>query len=115
MRQAGVIAAAGIVALQEMVGRLREDHENARMLAEGIAKIEGINIDQGKVETNMAMIDTRPLGMKAAEMASELNKRNVKVSIYGLYTIRLVTNKDVDSDDIVLAVEAFKDLAASLT
>jgi len=114
MRQAGVIAAAGLVALQDMIGRLREDHENARLLAEGLSKIEGVNIDLEKVETNMVMIDTKPLGMRAAEVARELDRRNVKVSIYGLYTIRLVTNKDVDRDGILFAVKAFGDLVAGL-
>jgi threonine aldolase len=114
MRQAGIIAAAGLVALQNMIGRLREDHENAKVLAEGLAKIEGIEIDPGKVETNMIMVDTRPLKMGAEEIARELSKRGVKVSIYGLHTIRLVTNKDVNRDGIMLAIGAFEDLVANL-
>jgi threonine aldolase len=114
MRQAGVIAAAGLVALQDMISRLGEDHENARLLGEGLAKIDKINIDPEKVETNMVMVDTSPLGMRAEEVARELDERTVKVSIYGRYTIRLVTNKDVDRDGIMLAVEAFEDLVAGL-
>jgi len=114
MRQAGVIAAAGLIALRDMVSRLPEDHENAKVLAEGLAKIEGIDIDLQKVETNMVMVNTRPLGMGAEEIARELSKRGVKVSIYGLHTIRLVTNKDVDRDGIRLAIEAFEDLVASI-
>lgn len=114
MRQAGVIAAAGLVALQDMIGRLKEDHENAQLLAEGLAKIEGVNIDIEKVETNMIMLDTIPLNMTAEEIADELNKRNIKASIYGLNTMRFVTNKDVSSDDMPLVVEAFDDLVASL-
>ena len=114
MRQAGVIAAAGLVALKEMIGRLREDHENARMLAEGLAKIDGVNIDLEKIETNMIMVDTRPLGLEAGEFAHELSKRNVKVSVYGLYTIRFVTNKDVTRDDVMFAVEAVEDLVTGL-
>jgi threonine aldolase len=113
MRQAGVIAAAGLVALQDMIDRLKEDHENARLLAAGLAKIP-INIDLEKVETNMIMIDTKPLGMGAEEIARELNKQNVKVSIYGMNTIRLVTNKDVDRAGIVSAIEAFGNIFASL-
>lgn len=114
MRQAGVIAAAGLVALQDMIGRLREDHENARLLAEGLARIEGVNIDLEEIETNMVMVDTRPLGMRAEEVAGQLDRRNVKVSIYGLHTIRFVTNKDVDRDGILLAIGAFEDLVAGL-
>ena len=97
-----------------MVDRLKEDHENAQLLAKGLAKLKGVNIDLEKVETNMVMLDTRPLGMKAADIASELSKRNVKASIYGLYTMRLVTNKDATRDDILFAIEAFEDLVASL-
>ncbi|MBD3182682.1 aminotransferase class I/II-fold pyridoxal phosphate-dependent enzyme [Candidatus Poribacteria bacterium] len=115
MRQAGVIAAAGIVALQKMVDRLQEDHDNARTLAKGLAELDGIDIDIEKVDTNMIMIDTRPLGMKAEELAGELNKRGVKISIYGLHTIRLVTNKDVSRSDISLTIEAFRDLVNNLT
>ena len=112
MRQAGIIAAAGLVALQEMVDRLGEDHDNARILAKGLAKIEGININLANVDTNMVIIDTKPLGMKAAEIAGKLSDQNVKVSIYGMYTIRLVTNKDVDRDGISRAIEAFRKLVA---
>jgi threonine aldolase len=115
MRQAGVIAAAGIVALQDMVNRLRIDHDNAKILAEGLAKIEGIDIDLNKVETNMIMIDTKPLGMTGEEVARKLSQQNVKISIYGIHKIRLVTNKDVDRDDIQLAVAAFEDLVSNLS
>lgn len=114
MRQAGVIAAAGLVALQDMIGRLKEDHENARVLAKGLAKIEGINIDLEEIETNMIIVDTRPLGIEAEEFARELSNRNVRASIYGLHTIRFVTNKDATGDDIPLAVEAVENLVAGL-
>ncbi len=110
MRQAGVIASAGIIALQEMIDRLKEDHENAKLLADELAKIEKVKDGLITGETNMVMVDTKPLNMKASELALELNKRNVKVSIYGLYKIRLVTNKEVDRDDILIAVSAFKDI-----
>lgn len=114
MRQAGVIAAAGLVALQDMIGRLKEDHENARALAKGLAEIEGINIDLKTVETNMIILDTKPLKVEAEKFAHELSKHNVKVSIYGLHTIRFVTNKDVTSDDMLLAVEAVKNVVSGL-
>ncbi len=115
MRQAGIIAAAGLVALQDMIGRLQEDHENARLLAEGLAKIKDVNIDLGKIDTNMVIIDTTPLGMTAEEVAGELAKRNVKVSLYGLYTIRFVTNKDVDREGVQVAIKAFEDMVANLS
>ena len=115
MRQAGVVAAAGLVALQDMVPRLREDHKNARLLAESLVNIAGVNIDLEQIETNMVLINTGPLGMRAKELAGKLDKRNVKVSVYGLHKIRFVTNKDVDRDGILLAAEAFGDVMATRT
>lgn len=112
MRQSGVIAAAGLVALQDMIERLGEDHENARILAEGLAKIEGVNINLQNIETNMVILDTRPLGMKAEEIAGKLSDMNVKVSVYSMYTIRFVTNKDVDRDGVLHATKVFEDLIA---
>lgn len=114
MRQSGVIAAAGLVALNDMIGRLKEDHENARILAEGLSKIKCTNIDLKTIDSNMVIVNTKPLGMTAEQAAQELNKRKVKVSIYGLYTIRFVTHKDINRDDIMYAVKAFEDLPISL-
>ncbi len=110
MRQAGVIAAAGIVALEEMTERLKQDHENAKLLADGLAKIDKVKDGLIRGETNMVMVNTKALDMKAVDLASELNKRNLKVSIYGPYTIRLVTHKDVDRDDILYAISVFEDV-----
>lgn len=110
MRQAGVIASAGIVALKEMTERLKEDHENAKLLADGLAKIDKVKDGLIRGETNMVMINTKIVGMKAVDLASELSKRNIKVSVYGPYTIRLVTHKDVNRDDILYAISAFDDI-----
>jgi len=112
MRQAGIIAAAGLVALQDMIERLKEDHENAQALAKKLAKIKGVNIDLEKIDTNMIIIDTKPLQMTAEKVADELNKRGVKTSIYGMYTIRFVTNNDVTRDDVLFAAGAFADMSA---
>jgi threonine aldolase len=114
MRQAGIIASAGIIALQEMTERLREDHENARLLADGLAQVEKVKHGLVVGETNMVMVNTKALGMKAADLAKELINHNVKVSVYGPYTVRLVTHKDVDRDGILYTIESFKNLVASL-
>ena len=114
MRQSGVIAAAGLIALQDMISRLHEDHENARLLAEGLAGFEVVNIDVGQVDTNMVIFDTRPLGVKAEEIARKLDEKDIKVSIYGIYKIRFVTNKDVDRDGILRAIKAFGEFIAGL-
>jgi threonine aldolase len=110
MRQAGIIASAGIVALKEMTERLREDHDNAKFLADGLAKIEKVKDGLVRGETNMVMVDTKKVGLKAADLAGELIKRNVKVSVYGPYTIRLVTHKDVDRNGILNAISAIEDV-----
>ncbi|MEK7397400.1 MAG: GntG family PLP-dependent aldolase [Candidatus Poribacteria bacterium] len=109
MRQAGIIASAGIVALKEMTERLIEDHNNAKFLADGLAKIEKVKDGLVVGETNMVMVDTKKVGLKAADLAGELIKRNVKVSVYGPYTIRLVTHKDVDRNGILHAISAIED------
>ena len=114
MRQAGVIASAGIVALKEMTGRLRDDHDNAKFLADELAKIDKVKDGLVRGETNMVMVDTKKVGLKAADLAGELNKRNVKVSVYGPYTIRLVTHKDVDRNSILHAISAISDVVKSL-
>ena len=114
MRQAGIIASAGLIALQEMTERLREDHENAKLLADGLAQVEKVKHGLVVGETNMVMVNTKALDMKAVDLAKELINYNVKVSVYGPYTVRLVTHKDVDRDGILYTIESFKNLVASL-
>ncbi len=107
MRQSGVLAACGIVALQTMIDRLAEDHRNARRLAEGIAGLPGISIDLLTVQTNMVYFDTqRP----AEEMVARLQERQVLCLALGANRIRLVTHHDVDSEDIERALCVFEDV-----
>jgi threonine aldolase len=96
MRQAGVLAAAGLVALEETPKRLHVDHENARHLAEGLAKIAGVAIDPKKVVTNILIFDVRGTGRSAADVVAALTKRNVLCGATGEFTIRMVTHYDVD-------------------
>jgi threonine aldolase len=103
MRQAGILAAAGIVALTTMVERLAEDHLHARILGEAAANTK-VKIDLSTVETNIVLFDVSPLGMKAAEFIDELKGNNIKASEYGKYLVRLVTHKDVSRADIDYAV-----------
>jgi len=110
MRQAGVLAAAGIVALTEMVNRLAEDHENAKILAEGLSQIEALGMKPEKFETNIVIFDTKPLRLTAAEFGEIALKRGVKVSLYGPTTVRLVTNKDVNREDTLYALDVLVDL-----
>lgn len=112
MRQAGVIAAAGVVALERMVDRLAEDHAHARLLAEGLARLPGVRVDLDTVQTNIVMV--RVEGAAARARTDELVRgclaRKVKVHAAGPDRIRCVTHKDVDAGDVQRAVEAFREI-----
>ena len=101
MRQAGIIAAGGIVALTENVERLAEDHENAKDLADGLAQISGIEVDPASVETNMVFIEVERESL--SEFVRYLDERGLKIS--GGKSIRLVTHIDVSSSEIKQVIE----------
>lgn len=109
MRQAGVLAAAGIIALETMVDRLEEDHCRARVLAQGLAKIPGLHVERENPPTNMvfAMLDDR-ITLTAQEIAARLAERGVKVGAVGSRRFRLVTHHDVDEAAVERALEAFQ-------
>ena len=109
MRQVGVLAAAGIIALEKMVDRLAEDHANARRLAEGVARLPGIRIDLAKVQTNIVIFFVGRPGA-AEELAAGCASRKVKVHAIGPAAIRCVTHKDVDGEDIDRALDAFREI-----
>ena len=99
MRQAGVIAAAGIVALETMVDRLAEDHANARRLAEGLANIKGINLAQDEIPTNIVMFHvSSPLS--PVEFVEGLDTAGVKIGLRDGRPFRAVTHRMVSSSDI---------------
>jgi threonine aldolase len=105
MRQAGIIAAAGIVALETMVDRLAEDHVNARTLAEGIARLPKLSVDLTSVQTNIVRFHVeRPGGVD--ELVKGAAARKVKIHGASPTSIRCVTHKDVDADDIKRALDA---------
>jgi threonine aldolase len=110
MRQAGVLAAAGLIALEKSPARLHIDHENARYLAEGLAKLPGISIDPNKVQTNILIFDVRGTGRTAAEISGELAKRQVLAGPTDKYAIRMVTHCDVDRAGIDRALAAFREI-----
>ena len=99
MRQAGIIAAAGIVALETMVDRLREDHANARRLAQGLADIEGITLAQDNIPTNIVMFQLSP-ELSAREFMEGLEEAGVKVGLRNGRPFRAVTHCMVSSSDI---------------
>jgi threonine aldolase len=112
MRQAGVLAAAGLVALEETPKLLHRDHENARHLAEGLSKIPGISIDPKKVVTNILIFDVRGTGRSAADVVAALAKQNVLCGATGEFTIRTVTHYDVDRTAIDRALAIIEEVLA---
>jgi threonine aldolase len=105
MRQAGIIAAAGIVALEEMVDRLAEDHANARILAEGLARIPGIIIDLDAVQTNLIFVKFDPNVMRAEDFAAAMTEEGFLCR--GAYdSMRLVTHYGITAEDVRAAVQA---------
>ncbi len=112
MRQAGVLAAAGLVALEETPQKLHEDHANARRLAEGLAEIPGIGIDPEKVSTNIVIFDVTGTGMTADEICARLQQKGVLASGFG-QSIRMVTHYDVAREQIDLALKGMKEVVSS--
>jgi threonine aldolase len=104
MRQCGVLAAAGYVALTTMVDRLAEDHKNARIIGEGLAQIPGIGVDLSTVQTNMVYFSTEGLGMTAAQFLARLNDCGILAHDTGLYRIRFVTHRHITSEDATEAI-----------
>lgn len=95
MRQAGVIAAAGIYALEHNVGRLAEDHANAQRLARGLAEIRGLSLEPDEVETNIVVFDVSGLGLTAAQFIKQALFHGIRFSQTGSVTVRAVTHLDV--------------------
>jgi len=110
MRQAGVLAAAGLIALEKMPARLHEDHANARFLAEGLSRVPGIKIDPSRVQTNILVFDVRGTGMTTAELSRRLAERNVLMNGVNSELMRLVTHMDVDRNACARALEAIQEI-----
>ena len=112
MRQAGVIAAAGIVALEKMIDRLVEDHLNARALAQGFGLVAGINVRPAKRRTNIVIFDVEGDATSAVKFAEALRERDILISARGPTTFRAVTHYGVSRKEIDRAVAAASEAAA---
>lgn len=110
MRQAGIIAAACIVALETMVERLADDHANARLLAEGLAGLKGIDFNPAEVDTNIIMV--KPTVLSAHQLVLELKKQGVLSGVMEPDMVRLATSREVDSRDIEKAILIIKKILA---
>jgi len=108
MRQAGVIAAAGIVALEQMVERLAEDHQNARLLADGMAGLSGIGVEDMAVRTNIVYFNVTRPEMDAAQLVACLGGQGVRMLQLGPRRIRAVTHHHVTAADIQSALAALR-------
>jgi threonine aldolase len=111
MRQVGVLAAPGIVALSEMVDRLKEDNTRAKKLASAIAEMPGIQLDPAKIETNIVIFGFNHPGLSIPEFLAKLKENDI-LALATTGGIRFVTHKDVDDGDIDRAILAFKKILA---
>lgn len=112
MRQAGIIAAAGVYAFQHNVERLAEDHANARLLAQGLAEIPGIQVDVDDIETNIVFFDVSETGRQAEELNQAATERGVRMGGRG-NSIRAVTHLDISRADIEQTVETMRDVVVN--
>lgn len=112
MRQVGVVAAAGLVALEKMTKRLEQDHSNAQILAKGLAQISGIKIDPERVQTNIVVFDVSGSGHTSASFAAKLKQFGVLASVINNRMMRMVTHKDVTSGDCETALGAIREALA---
>jgi len=106
MRQAGILAAAGIIALEEMTGRLEEDHRRARRLAAAVSEFPGIRIDPATVQTNIVILTVDHPRLNEDEIVKRLEEERVLALTFGSGRIRLVTHNDIDDGDVDRAVSA---------
>lgn len=110
MRQVGVLAAAGMLALEDSPKLLAEDHANAKRLAEGLAELPGIKIDPERVQTNIAIFDIAATGITTAQMAAELKARGVLANGINTREMRMVTHYDVSRVDVEQALQTVKEI-----
>ncbi len=108
MRQAGIIAAAGIVALETMIERLADDHANARFLADALASMKGLDFNPEDVDTNIVIV--KPVNMSVRQLGNELEKRGILTVVMEPDRVRLTTNKDIDRSDIEKTITAFQEI-----
>jgi len=110
MRQAGIIAAAGVYALEHHVARLAEDHVHAIMLAQALAELPKVRLNPADVETNIVIFDVGATGSSAEQIGAQLEKEGVRVSVMGRTKLRAVTHLDITRQNILRAIDVFRDV-----
>jgi len=113
MRQAGVLAAAGLIALEQMPARLHEDHRNARLLAQALAEMPGVTIPH-PVQTNIVIMDISATGISAPDLSARLKTQGLLINPTGSHQLRLVTHYDVSETDCVRAIEIIRETLRSV-
>jgi len=108
MRQAGILAAAGIYAMDHNVKRLAEDHANAKKLATALAELPGVSINPDHVETNIVIFDISRSRYSPPQAVEALKKKGVLVVPFGKTLLRAVTHLDVSAKDIAKSIEVFR-------
>ena len=114
MRQAGMLAAAGLIALEEMPSRLYEDHANARFIADGLAKIPCLAVDPEKVCTNIVVFDIAATGLSFAELSGQLKSKGLLISTAGGTRARAVTHLNVSRKDCEVALQVMEEVLAAV-
>jgi threonine aldolase len=109
MRQAGVIAAAGLVALSDGIDRLAEDHARARDLASRLSELSGLRVE-GHVETNMVLINTADSGLDADSLVAALKTRSIRASSRPPYTVRFVTHRQIGDEEVTILINALEEI-----
>jgi threonine aldolase len=110
MRQSGLLAAAGLWALDHNLDRLAEDHANARLLAERLAEVPGVRVDLESTQTNIVLIDVAGTGREPGEIAAAAERRGVRIVLFGRTGLRATTHLDVTRDDVARAAEILADV-----
>ena len=114
MRQAGIIAAAGIIAVEKMVDRLKDDHENAKLLARGLSNIEGISLDLDRVQTNIVFYDVNSLRISANEWVAKIGAHGVKAGAVDGRRVRMVTHRGIEKEAIEYTLEVVEKVAKQI-
>jgi threonine aldolase len=111
MRQAGIIAAPGIIAIEKMVDRLKDDHENAKLLAKGLSNIDGISVDLSRVQTNIVLYDVSDLRIAANEWTTRIRELGVKAGAQEGGRVRMVTHRGIEKEDIEYTLQVAEEVA----
>lgn len=112
MRQAGILAAAGIVAIENSPAGMPQDHENAKFIAESLSRVPGISVDPSDVQTNIVIYDVDGTGMTGKELSAKLRERGVLSNAVGQYRMRMLTHFDVTREQCERAMEVMSEVCA---